>query len=99
MELDIGPGLEDAGDVPERVLALSALAGCVVLKHHVRCVHRSDALHIVGVPRVVVGGDRFAQLVCRSCHAHSIGLSPLDRGAEIMSTLAGRWPPLLTARK
>jgi hypothetical protein len=38
----------------------------VILEDHVRGVHRSDPLHVVGVPGVVVGGDRLVQLVGRA---------------------------------
>ena len=69
----IGPGLEDTGDVRERLLALGPLAGRVVLEHHVRGVHRADPLDVVSVPGVVVRGDRLVQLGGQAGHAQSIG--------------------------
>src|ERR1700719_238161 len=102
-ELDVGPRLEDAPDVLERLLALGALAGGVVLEDHVRSVHRADALDVVGVPGVVVRVDRLAQRIrgrvrAAGGHAHDIGSKPLDTGAETMSTLAASSPSLRTVR-
>src|SRR4051812_42751321 len=99
-ERDVGPGVEDAGDVVDRLLALGSLARRVVLEDHVGRVQRADALQVVGVPRVVVGGDGLMELVGGGgCHAQSMGRYPLVRGAEAMSTLASSSPSLRTVRR
>jgi len=70
-ELDVGPGVEDLADVLTRLLADGDLSGRVVLEHHVRSVHRHDRVEVVGVPGVVVAGDRLLESVGRVGLAHS----------------------------
>src|SRR5205085_4000240 len=97
LETDVGPGLEDLRYVSERLLALGAFAGGVVLEHHVGGVHRTNPVDVVRVPGVVVRGDRLVELLY-SGHAHSIGSNPLLRGADTIRTLAGSDPLLRTVR-
>jgi hypothetical protein len=59
-ERQVGPGFEDAGDVVADLVAGSALAGGVVLEHHVRRVERDDGVHVVPIPAGVVAIDRLA---------------------------------------
>src|SRR5829696_1613936 len=98
-EGDVGPRLEYPRDVLERILAFGSLARGVVLKDHVERVHRPDALDVVGVPRLVVGGDDLVELLRRDGHAHSIGSYPLERGAETIKTVAISSPSLRTVRR
>ena len=77
MKGDVGPRLEYAPDVLAHLPDLRALAGRVVLEHHVRGMHRDGRVEIVRVPRVVVAPDRLPQLDVlgrlRDGQAHSIG--------------------------
>ncbi len=61
-EGEIGPVAEDLGDVPADVVTLDALAGGVVLEHHLGRVHRDDRVHVVVVPGLVVAADRLPEV-------------------------------------
>ena len=61
LEPDVGPRLEDGGKMGTHLVALRALAGRVVVEHHVRGVHGHDRLDVVRVPDVVVAVDRLGQ--------------------------------------
>ena len=59
-----GQELKIAPMWPRTVLALGRLAGGVVVEHHVGRVHRHDRVEVVGVPRVVVAGNRVLERGC-----------------------------------
>src|SRR5918995_2867271 len=65
LEADVGPGLEDRGDVLAHLRSLRGLARGVVLEHHVAGVHRHDRVEVVVVPRLVVTADRFLETLGR----------------------------------
>ena len=70
LELHIGPGLEDLGDVSPHLLAARRLAGGVVGEDHAGSVHRHDRIEILRIPGIVVAPDCPGQLLDAVALAH-----------------------------
>ncbi len=90
LELHVGPGLEDLGDVPAHFLAAGDLAGGVVGEDHVGRVHRHDRVEVLRVPGVVVAPDRRRQRLDAVALAHDADCSSsLRSSGDSPGRLAG----------